>query len=84
MRTSHPLLVTVDDVGPGKGEQPQAGKPGWIDMDGDCVFVPRNDYHGFRNRSATETAVMVWYYAGAASLEEAGYVAEAADRAERS
>ena len=141
MRTSHPLLVNVDDVGPGKTAQPEDGKPGWIDMDvrwlvtresvgaqesvfgvtyfppgsrheihrhegceeveyliagegvarvgdddvrmatGDCVFVPRNDYHGFRNTSETETAVMVWYYAGAASLEEAGYITEAADQA---
>ena len=41
---------------------------------GDAVFVPRNDYHGFRNTSDTETAVMIWCYAGAASLEEAGYI----------
>jgi oxalate decarboxylase/phosphoglucose isomerase-like protein (cupin superfamily) len=47
---------------------------------GDTVFVPRNDFHGFRNTSETETAVMVWYYAGAASLEEAGYVTEEEDR----
>jgi oxalate decarboxylase/phosphoglucose isomerase-like protein (cupin superfamily) len=142
MKTSHPLLVNVDDVGPGKTAQPETGKPGWIGMDvrwlvtrdsvgaqesvfgvtyfppgsrheihrhegceeveylmagegvarvgdddvkmaaGDCVYVPRNDYHGFRNTSETETAVMAWYYAGAASLEEAGYVTEASDRAE--
>jgi oxalate decarboxylase/phosphoglucose isomerase-like protein (cupin superfamily) len=48
---------------------------------GDCVFVPRNDFHGFRNTSDTETAVMVWYYAGAANLEEAGYITEEQDRA---
>jgi quercetin dioxygenase-like cupin family protein len=137
----HPKLVHVDDFGPGRTEQPEAGKPGWIDMDvrwlvtsesvgsqesvfgvtyfppggrheihrhegceeveyllagegvarvgeddvkmaaGDCVYVPRNDYHGFRNTSETETAVMVWYYAGAANLEQAGYITEAADRA---
>jgi oxalate decarboxylase/phosphoglucose isomerase-like protein (cupin superfamily) len=47
---------------------------------GDTVFVPRNDYHGFRNTSDTETAVMVWYYAGAASLEEATYITEEEDR----
>jgi quercetin dioxygenase-like cupin family protein len=47
---------------------------------GDAVFVPRNDYHGFRNTSDTETAVMVWCYAGAASLEEAGYITEEQDR----
>jgi oxalate decarboxylase/phosphoglucose isomerase-like protein (cupin superfamily) len=135
---SHPKLVNVDALGP---DRPEAGKPGWIDMDvrwlvtretvgseqsvfgvtyfppgarheihrhesaeeveyliagegvarvgdddvkmatGDCVYVPRNDYHGFRNTSETETAVMVWYYAGAANLEEAGYVTEEDDRA---
>jgi oxalate decarboxylase/phosphoglucose isomerase-like protein (cupin superfamily) len=49
---------------------------------GDTVFVPRNDYHGFRNTSETETAVLVWYYAGAASLDEAGYITEEQDRGE--
>lgn len=47
---------------------------------GDTVFVPRNEYHGFRNTSDTETAVMVWCYAGAASLDEAGYITEDQDR----
>jgi hypothetical protein len=32
-------------------------------------------------RSPGSTAVMVWYYAGAANLEEAGYITEDADRA---
>ena len=49
---------------------------------GDAVFVSRNEYHGFRNTSDTETAVMVWYYAGAASLDEAGYITEEQDRGE--
>jgi oxalate decarboxylase/phosphoglucose isomerase-like protein (cupin superfamily) len=49
---------------------------------GDAVFVPRNEYHGFRNTSETKTAVMVWYYAGAASLDEAGYITEEQDRGE--
>ena len=49
---------------------------------GDAVFVPRNDYHGFRNTSDAETAVMLWCYAGAASLDEAGYITEAQDRQE--
>jgi quercetin dioxygenase-like cupin family protein len=40
---------------------------------GEAVFVPLNAYHGFENTSAGET-VMVWCYAGAASLEEAGFV----------
>ena len=136
----HPGKVQVDELGAAGGAQPEAGKPGWIDMDvrwlvtrqtvgaddtvfgvtyfppgshheihrhehaeeveyliqgqgvarvgeddvamgvGDAVFVPRNDYHGFRNTSETETAVMVWCYAGAASLEEAGYITEEQDR----
>lgn len=46
---------------------------------GDIVFVPANDYHGFENTSATERAVMVWCYGGAASLEQAGYITEAQD-----
>jgi oxalate decarboxylase/phosphoglucose isomerase-like protein (cupin superfamily) len=49
---------------------------------GDTVFVSRNEYHGFRNTSDSETAVMVWYYAGAASLDEAGYITEDEDREE--
>jgi quercetin dioxygenase-like cupin family protein len=136
----HPKKVHVDQVRTGGGDQPEAGKPGWIDMDvrwlvtrqtvgaddtvfgvtyfppgsrheihrhenaeeveyliqgegvarvgdddvamgvGDAVFVPRGDYHGFRNTSNTETAVMIWSYAGAASLEEAGYITEEQDR----
>jgi len=40
---------------------------------GEAVFVPRNAYHGFENTSAAET-IMAWCYAGAASLEEAGFV----------
>jgi oxalate decarboxylase/phosphoglucose isomerase-like protein (cupin superfamily) len=49
---------------------------------GEAVFVPRNEYHGFRNTSDTETAVLIWYYAGAASLDEAGYITEEQDREE--
>jgi quercetin dioxygenase-like cupin family protein len=138
----HPRKVHIDDVGPDHVTTPEAGKPGWIDMDvrwlvtndtvgsdesvfgvtyfppgathdihrhenaeeveyliqgegvarvgdddvamrvGDAVFVPRNDYHGFRNTSDSETAVMVWCYAGAASLEQAGYITAAQDRGE--
>jgi quercetin dioxygenase-like cupin family protein len=48
---------------------------------GDAVFVPRNDLHGFRNTSETETAVMAWSYHGAASLDEAGYVPADVDAA---
>jgi oxalate decarboxylase/phosphoglucose isomerase-like protein (cupin superfamily) len=135
----HPKKISIESVAPGRVEQPEAGRPGWIDMDvrwlvtrqtvgsedsvfgvtyfppgarheihrhenaeeveyliagegvarigeddvamaiGDAVFVPRNDYHGFRNTSDTDTAIMVWCYAGAASLDEAGYITEEQD-----
>ena len=45
---------------------------------GEVVFVPKNDYHGFEN-SGDEPVFMVWGYAGAASLDEAGYVRYADD-----
>jgi len=45
---------------------------------GEAVFVPQNAYHGFENNSDTEV-VMAWYYAGAASLEEAGFVTRSED-----
>jgi quercetin dioxygenase-like cupin family protein len=51
--------------------------------EGDTVFVARNEYHGFRNTSDSETAVMVWCYAGAASLDEAGYITKESDRQAR-
>jgi quercetin dioxygenase-like cupin family protein len=47
---------------------------------GEMIFVPRNEYHGFHNDTDTE-AVMVWTYAPAASLEEAGYVRREDDEA---
>lgn len=50
---------------------------------GEMVFVPRNEYHGFHNTSDEET-VMVWTYAPAASLAEAGYVRREDDEAEGS
>ena len=56
------------------GEDVVAMGPGVI------VFVPTNDYHGFENTSATDRAVMVWCYGGAANLEQAGYVTEAEDQ----
>jgi quercetin dioxygenase-like cupin family protein len=40
---------------------------------GEVVFVPTNDYHGFEN-TGDEPVFMIWGYAGAASLEEAGYI----------
>ena len=38
---------------------------------GEAVFVPQNAYHGFENNSDAEV-MMAWYYAGAASLADAG------------
>ncbi len=46
---------------------------------GDIVFVPTDSFHGFYNSSATERAVMVWCYGGAATLAEAGYIREAGE-----
>ena len=45
---------------------------------GEAVFVPQNAYHGFENNSDAEV-VMAWYYAGAASLEDAGFVTQRED-----
>jgi quercetin dioxygenase-like cupin family protein len=45
---------------------------------GEAVFVPQNAYHGFENNSDGEV-VMAWYYAGAASLEDAGFVTRCED-----
>ena len=47
---------------------------------GEAVFVPQNAYHGFENNSDTEV-VMAWCYAGAASLEDAGFVTKREDEA---
>jgi len=136
----HPRKTSLESVRMPAEQRPEAGRPGWVEMDvrwlvtretvgaeqsvfgvtyfppgarhevhrhenaeeveyliagegiarvgdddvvmgvGDAVFVPRNDYHGFRNTSATETAVMAWSYHGAASLADAGYVTEEDDR----
>lgn len=40
---------------------------------GDVVVAKTGELHGFWNDSETESAVLVWTYAGAASLAEAGY-----------
>jgi len=45
---------------------------------GEAVFVPANAYHGFKNTSESEV-VMAWCYAGAASLEDAGFVTRRED-----
>jgi quercetin dioxygenase-like cupin family protein len=45
---------------------------------GEAVFVPQNAYHGFENTSDADV-VMAGYYAGAASLEDAGFVTKDED-----
>jgi hypothetical protein len=40
---------------------------------GDVVVVRTDEAHGFWNTSQTDRAVLLWFYAGAANLEEAGY-----------
>jgi quercetin dioxygenase-like cupin family protein len=42
---------------------------------GDVVHTHRNVWHGFRNTSETETAEVIWVWAGASSRDEAGYEA---------
>jgi quercetin dioxygenase-like cupin family protein len=49
---------------------------------GDVILTHKNVWHGFRNTSATETAELIWAWAGAASRETAGY--EARDSAKGS
>ena len=46
---------------------------------GDVIFIGQDEAHGFWNTSATEQAVMIWCYGGAASLAEAGYIPEHED-----
>lgn len=40
---------------------------------GDVVLTHKNVWHGFRNTSDTETAELIWAWAGAASRDAAGY-----------
>ncbi|HXT93907.1 MAG TPA: cupin domain-containing protein [Trebonia sp.] len=40
---------------------------------GDVAFHAKGAWHGFRNTSDTDEAVMIWGWAGAASREQAGY-----------
>lgn len=47
---------------------------------GEAVFVPQNAYHGFENNSDAEV-VMAWCYAGAATLDDAGFVTRREDEA---
>ena len=41
---------------------------------GDVAFHPRNEWHGFRNTSASEEAEMIWAWIGASSKSDAGYI----------
>jgi quercetin dioxygenase-like cupin family protein len=42
---------------------------------GDVILTHKNVWHGFRNTSETETAELIWAWAGASSREAAGYEA---------
>lgn len=42
---------------------------------GDVVLTHKNVWHGFRNTSETETAELIWAWAGASSRDAAGYEA---------
>jgi hypothetical protein len=42
---------------------------------GDVVLTHKNVWHGFRNTSKTETAELIWAWAGASSRAAAGYEA---------
>jgi quercetin dioxygenase-like cupin family protein len=68
----HPNAEEVEYIVSGSGVA-QVGDENVEIAAGELVFVPTNEYHGFHNTSDGET-VMVWTYAPAASLEEAGYV----------
>ena len=67
--------VAVGPVGEGQG----IARVGDVDVrmvPGDVVVARAGEPHGFWNTSATDRAVLIWCYGGAASLEEAGYVYE--------
>lgn len=42
---------------------------------GDVVHTKKNQWHGFRNTSQTDDAVVIWLWAGAGSRDAAGYEA---------
>ena len=42
---------------------------------GDVILTHKNVWHGFRNTSDSETAELVWCWAGASSRDAAGYEA---------
>jgi quercetin dioxygenase-like cupin family protein len=68
----HPNVEEVEYVVSGRGIAYVEGDAVEVGP-GEAVFVPRNSYHGFDNPS-DEEVVMVWCYAGAGSLEDAGFV----------
>jgi quercetin dioxygenase-like cupin family protein len=42
---------------------------------GDVIHTAKGRWHGFRNTSKTEDAVVIWLWAGAGSRDKAGYEA---------
>jgi quercetin dioxygenase-like cupin family protein len=75
----HPHAEEIEYIVSGSGVA-QVGDDDVEISAGELVYVPANEYHGFHNTSDGET-VMVWTYAPAASLEEAGYIRKADDEA---
>jgi quercetin dioxygenase-like cupin family protein len=68
----HPNVEETEYIVKGSGVA-QVGDDN-VELDaGELVFVPKNEYHGFHNTS-DDVAVMLWCYAGAGSLEDAGYI----------
>lgn len=74
----HPRAEETEYLIEGEGVA-RVGSDDVLLRSGEIVFVPQDAYHGFYNTSPSRRAVMVWCYAGAASLEEAGYVREVDD-----
>lgn len=71
----HPHAEEVEYLVSGEG----LARVGNVDVRvraGDVIFVGSDERHGLWNTSDTESAVVVWCYGGAASLDEAGYVHE--------
>lgn len=68
----HPNVEETEYVVRGSGVA-QVGDADVRLDEGELVFVPKNEYHGFHNTS-DDFAVMLWCYGGAGSLEEAGYI----------
>jgi quercetin dioxygenase-like cupin family protein len=68
----HPNVEETEYIVRGSGVAQVGDDDGLLD-EGELVFVPKNEYHGFHNTS-DDIAVMLWCYGGAGSLEEAGYI----------